>query len=45
MNITTMRVKKSTLEMIKQHGKKGESYDDILIRVFKEYRPKGGEKK
>jgi len=33
---TTIRVKKSTVELIKQHGEFGESYDDVLVRIFED---------
>jgi hypothetical protein len=34
-NITTISLKKETKEMIRRIGEKGETYDDIIRRIFK----------
>ena len=40
--LTTIRVKKSTVELIDSLGKRGESYEDILIRLLTPKSKKGG---
>jgi len=34
MSITTIRLKKETVEKLKDLGKKGETYDDIVNRLI-----------
>jgi len=34
MSITTIRLKKETVEKLKNLGKKGETYDDIVNRLI-----------
>ncbi len=34
MNITTIRLKKETVEKLKELGKKGETYEDIVNRLI-----------
>jgi hypothetical protein len=34
-NITTISLKKETKEIIRRMGEKGETYDDIIQRIFK----------
>lgn len=33
-DFTTIRIKKSTREMLLKIGKKGETYDDVIIRII-----------
>jgi len=33
-HITTVRIRKDTLEMLKDRGRKGESYDDIVRKLL-----------
>jgi len=35
--ITTMKIKKSTLEKIKKIGNMGDSYNDVIERLIKYY--------
>jgi len=37
MNITTVRVLKSTLKRLKELGKKEETYDEIINRLIDKY--------
>jgi hypothetical protein len=36
-DITTLRIKKTTRDLIDSVGLRGESFDDIIQRVFQEY--------
>jgi hypothetical protein len=36
-HITTIRIKKTTRDLIDSCGFRGESFDDIIDRVFQEY--------
>ena len=36
--LTTIAIKKETREMLKKYGTKGETYNDILQRLIKEYK-------
>jgi len=33
-NLTSIRLRKETVEMLKERGRKGESYDDIIKRLL-----------
>ncbi len=35
---TSIRLQKDTVEMLKERGRKGESYDDIIKRLFEKRR-------
>lgn len=35
---TSIRVRKETVEMLKERGRKGESYDDIIKRLLERRR-------
>ena len=35
---TSIRVRKQTVEMLKERGRKGESYDDIIKRLLERRR-------
>lgn len=37
-NFTSIRVTKETVEMLKERGHKGESYDDIIKRLLEKRR-------
>ena len=34
MEITTIKVKKTTVEKLKNFGRKGETYDDVIVRLL-----------
>jgi len=42
MNITTIRLKKETVEKLKELGKKGETYEQIVSRLIENYKKKMG---
>lgn len=35
---TSVRIRKDTLELLKERGRKGESYDDIIRRLLEKRR-------
>ncbi len=37
-NYTSIRVTKETVELLKERGRKGESYDDIIKRLLEKRR-------
>jgi len=36
--LTSIRLRKETVEMLKERGRKGESYDDIIRRLLEKRR-------
>ncbi len=36
--LTTIAIKKETREMLKKYGTKGETYNDIIKRLIREYK-------
>jgi len=42
---TNIRVKKKTAKEIRERGKKGETYDEIIIRLLEEKRKEGKNEK
>ena len=36
--LTSIRVSKETVELLKEHGRKGESYDDIIKKLLEKRR-------
>jgi len=40
---TTIQVKKGTRERLKKLGRKGETYNDIITKLLKEYEERGNE--
>ena len=38
MTITTIQIKKETRELLKSYGKKGETYDILIMRILKDYK-------
>lgn len=40
--LTSIRVRKSTVSLIDSLGKRGESYEDIIIRLLTPLKKKGG---
>ena len=42
MSITTIRLKKETVEKLKSLGKKGETYDDIVNRLVELWKKSQG---
>ena len=43
MEFTTIQVKKGTRERLKKLGRKGDTYNDIITRLLKEYEGRGNE--
>jgi len=37
-HFTSIRLRKETVEMLKERGRKGESYDDIIKRLLEKVR-------
>ena len=41
--LTTIQLEKRTRDLLKSIGKKGETYDEIITRLLKEYEEEGNE--
>jgi len=43
MTITTIQISKETIEKLKEIGKMGDTYEDVILRLIEYYKNKEGE--